>query len=540
MKKTILALFFIIAGGIIPLTIFAQLIKQPNVAGQFYPADKEELALSVNKYLSEANPPEIRGKILGIIAPHAGYIYSGPVAAWSYKAVKGRKFDTVIILGPSHFYPFKGISVFKQGAFSVPLGRLDIDSDTASDILKLDFAGFEPKAFDREHSIEVELPFIIQALGKVNPVRKEFSNGVKIVPVVLGFIDYPQAEKLADVLIKISKKKKILVIASTDLSHYYPYETAVKIDKKTLKYIKALNPFDFWNKAKSREIEACGYTAVTVLLDYLSKQNAQIKILKYANSGDTSGFLNKVVGYVSAVGYIPESGQQKTDSRRPITEDRKQRTEGRGQRTENGRQKTESRKQMIEHKGGDMGLSIEDKKELINIARRTLQIYLTQGITPEFKASSNILKEKRGAFVTLRKNGRLRGCIGNIIGTKPLYLTVRDMAISAAVNDPRFPKVEESELSGINIEISVLSLLKRVNSADEIILGKDGVIAKQGFRQGVFLPQVAEETGWTKEEFLSHLCSEKAGLPPDAWKDKNTELYSFTASVFSEDDFNKK
>ncbi len=525
MKKIILSLPFIIAGGIIPLTIFAQLVKQPNAAGRFYPADKKELALSINKYLSEANPSEIKGKILGIIAPHAGYIYSGPVAAWSYKAIEGRKFDTVIILGPSHFYPFKGISVFKQGAFSVPSGRLDIDSDTASDILKLDFAGFEPKAFDREHSIEVELPFIIQVLGKVNPVRKEFSNSVKIVPVVLGFIDYSQAGKLADILIKISKKKKILVIASTDLSHYYPYKTAVKIDKKTLEYIKALNPSDFWNEAKSRKIEACGYTAVTVLLDYLSKQNAEIKILKYANSGDTSGFLDKVVGYASAAGYIPEGRQQKTDDRGQTTEDRKQ--------------KTESRKPMIEHKGGNMGLSTEDKKELINIARSTLRIYLTQGIIPEFKVSSEILKEERGAFVTLRENGRLRGCIGNIIGTKPLYLTVRDMAISAAVQDPRFPKVEESELPGINIEISVLSLLKKVNSADEIILGKDGVIVKQGFRQGVFLPQVAEETGWTKEEFLSHLCSEKAGLLPDAWKDKNTELYSFTASVFSEDDFNQ-
>ena len=139
-----------------------------------------------------------------------------------------------------------------------------------------------------------------------------------------------------------------------------------------------------------------------------------------------------------------------------------------------------------------------------------------------------------GAFVTLHSHGNLRGCIGNMVGSKPIYLTVRDMAVEAAVGDPRFPAVEASELEDIEIEISALSPLERVDSADKIQLGIHGVIVKKGFRSGVFLPQVATETGWSKEEFLSQLCAQKAGLSPDAWKDKSTELYVFTAEVFSE------
>ncbi|MFH1783473.1 MAG: AmmeMemoRadiSam system protein A [bacterium] len=179
-------------------------------------------------------------------------------------------------------------------------------------------------------------------------------------------------------------------------------------------------------------------------------------------------------------------------------------------------------------------LNDTQKEKLLQIARETIVSYLSCGKKPKFDVSDTDLCEECGAFVTLHKDGNLRGCIGNIIGHEPLWETVSDMAVESATGDPRFPKVKKEELPHIDIEISVLSKPERVRSADQIELGKHGVIVRKGFSSGVFLPQVATETGWSKEEFLSSLCSHKAGLSPDAWKDKTTELYTFTAQVFGE------
>ncbi|TBR14979.1 AmmeMemoRadiSam system protein A [bacterium] len=179
-------------------------------------------------------------------------------------------------------------------------------------------------------------------------------------------------------------------------------------------------------------------------------------------------------------------------------------------------------------------LNKKQKRELLELARNSIKAYLETGKKIQAKTSDPVLSKEMGAFVTLHENGQLRGCIGNLIGTQSLYLNIRDMAVEAAVGDPRFVHLEPSELKNVEIEISVLSPMERVASPDEIILGKHGVLVKRGFRSGVFLPQVATETGWSKEEFLSYLCSEKAGLPKDAWKDKDTELYVFTAEIFSE------
>lgn len=177
------------------------------------------------------------------------------------------------------------------------------------------------------------------------------------------------------------------------------------------------------------------------------------------------------------------------------------------------------------------------RKRLLEIARSSIENYLKTGKKLELTEADSTLLKELGVFVTLHTHGRLRGCIGNLIGEQPLYLGVRDMAIEAAVNDPRFPPVESDELKNIEIEISVLSVLKRIDSADEIQLGIHGVLVRKGFRSGVFLPQVAWETGWSKEEFLSNLCAHKAGLSADAWKDKTTEIYTFTAELFSEKEF---
>lgn len=179
-------------------------------------------------------------------------------------------------------------------------------------------------------------------------------------------------------------------------------------------------------------------------------------------------------------------------------------------------------------------LNKEQRKRLIEIARSSIENYLKNGKKSALTEDDPVLSEKMGAFVTLREHGELRGCIGNLVGNQPLYLTIRDMAIEAAVGDPRFMPVKLPELKNIDIEISVLSPLKKVDSAEAIEMGRHGVLIRKGFNSGVFLPQVATETGWSKEEFLSQLCAHKAGIPADAWKDKSTEIYIFTAEVFSE------
>lgn len=179
-------------------------------------------------------------------------------------------------------------------------------------------------------------------------------------------------------------------------------------------------------------------------------------------------------------------------------------------------------------------LTKEQKEKIIGIARETLNCYLSGKDLPPLRVEDPVLWEKRGVFVTLKKGEDLRGCIGYIQPVRPLCEAVREVAIQSATEDPRFPPVTYDELNEINIEISVLTVPKRVNPED-IVLGRDGVIVKRGYRQGVFLPQVADETGWSKEEFMSNLCLHKAGLPPDSWKQPGTEIYTFQAEVFGEE-----
>ena len=180
-------------------------------------------------------------------------------------------------------------------------------------------------------------------------------------------------------------------------------------------------------------------------------------------------------------------------------------------------------------------LNEKQQKQLLTIAREPIKIWLEKKEKLKLPGIDSLLREKRGIFVTLKKNEQLRGCIGMILPEQPLAESVVNMAIESATADPRFPAVSLEELKEIKIEISVLTVPKRVEDYQEIELGRDGVIVKRGFRQGVFLPQVATETRWGREEFLGNLCAHKAGLPEDAYQEKTTELYTFQAQVFSEE-----
>jgi len=249
---------------------------------------------------------------------------------------------------------------------------------------------------------------------------------------------------------------------------------------------------ELYYSLRDAKAQACGGFATVIALNVAKEAGYdKVEVLNHTNSAVVTGSANGewTVGYASIVVYNPK---------------------------------------------GEYMLSSQQRKKLLEIARASINTYLQTGKKMELSETDPVLKQETGAFVTLNKQGELRGCIGNLSASQPLYLTVKDMAVEAAVDDPRFPALTLSELKDLEIEISVLSPLKRVDSAEKIELGKHGVLVRKGYQSGVFLPQVATETGWSKEEFLNNLCAHKAGLAPGAWKDKNTELYIFNAEVFSE------
>ncbi|MCM8766402.1 MAG: AmmeMemoRadiSam system protein B [Candidatus Omnitrophica bacterium] len=440
----------------------------------------------IDNFLREVEPVSVEGNIFALILPHAGYLYSGKTASFGYKLVKDKSYKTVIIMGPSHYYGFRGVSVYPEGRFQTPLGELEIDKEFTQRLLSKDQGvSFIPQAFEREHSIEVQLPFLQRVL-----------SDFKIVPVLLGEMDFDSCHRFAQILKEaIGSRNDILVIASSDMYHGYDYEQAEIVDRLTLSYLKDMDPKALYEGLLEGKLQLCGGLPVVVTL-ILSKElgHHSINLLNYTNSAYVTG--KKIKG-LWTVGYASLA---------------------------------------IDRKEEEM-LNTNQRKRLLEIARKSIQTYLKTGKKLELSEDDPVLLKQMGAFVTLHKYGQLRGCIGNLIGDRPLYLMVRDMAVESAVGDPRFPPVEITELDDIEIEISVLSPLEKVDSADKIELGKHGVLVRRGFRSGVFLPQVAEETGWSKEEFLSYLCSHKAGLDPLAWKDKDTELYIFTAEVFSERDY---
>ena len=348
-----------------------------------------------------------------------------------------------------------------------------------------------PQVFSKEHSLEVQIPFL-------QKVFKQF----KIVPLVMGQPSYEVCESLAQALSEvIADRDDVLVIASTDLSHYHDYSFANAMDQNTVQTIVENQPQKLWSKCMSREMEMCGFQPTVTALLYAQKKGLQKgELLKYANSGDVTGEKDRVVGYSSVIFYDDKERQNTI-----ATE-------------------------------GVSPLSQQQKKRLIQIARETVEAFVRTGNVSQIKETDNRLRAIEGAFVTLHKHGQLRGCIGNIIGQQPLYLTVRDMAVAAAAHDPRFKPVKTDELKDIEVEVSVLSKPRVISNADEIVMGKHGVIVSRGMRSGIYLPQVATETGWSREQFLSSLCAHKAGLSEDAWKDPKTRIEIFTAEVFSEKD----
>jgi hypothetical protein len=465
-------------------------IREPAVSGMFYPENPDALSREVRGYLEKAKKEKIDGEIIALVSPHAGYMYSGQVAAHAFKLIEGKNFSSVVMIAPSHRALFKGAAIYDRGSFRTPLGLVPIDVDLSKKMMeKRKEIQFIPEAHAQEHALEVQLPFLQEVL-------KTF----KLVPIVMEpYWTWETCQSLASVIAETVRERNVLLVASSDLSHYHSYEKAVALDRIVLDHIERFDPEGLNGDLKKGRCEACGGGPIlTIMLAAKSLGANKGKVLKYLNSGDVAGDRSRVVGYGAAVFYKAGGGTGKKEEKKV---------------------------------GVDLGLNEAEKKTLHQIAKTVIENKVRGKSVPEFTVDSPRLKEHRGAFVTIRKKGQLRGCIGYIEGQGPLYKTIEEMAEAAAFRDPRFSPVKEKELPEIDIEISVLTPLRKIADVNEIEVGRDGIYIKKGWLSGLLLPQVATEYRWDRETFLEHTC-QKAGLAPMAWKERDAEIFIFSADIF--------
>jgi AmmeMemoRadiSam system protein B/AmmeMemoRadiSam system protein A len=466
-----------------------QHVRESVIAGSWYPGDPARLTKDIKGYLKQVPAHKIEGELIALISPHAGYMYSGQVAAHAYKLLEGKGYDIVVIIAPSHRAYFKGASIYPKGGYRTPLGIVPIAEEITEALMKKSpLIDSIPQAHSQEHSLEIQLPFL-------QVVLKDF----RLVPIVMGEQALPMCKELSAAIADVIKGKNALLIASTDLSHFHTYDEAVALDQQFVKHVGAFAPEGLNKALEGGQCEACGGgPVVAVMLAAQTLGADKSEVLNYANSGDVTRDQSRVVGYMAAVLY-----------------------------RSNGTARSHNKKNV----GIDLGLTEEEKKTLHEIAHTVIWNKASGKEVPEFKITSERLKELRGAFVTINKQGSLRGCIGHIKGVKPLYKSVEEMAAAAAFQDPRFPPVTKKELKDLDIEISVLTPFEQITDVNEIEVGKHGIYMERGFYSGLLLPQVATEYGWDRNTFLEHTCR-KAGLPLDAWKDKDTRIYIFSADIF--------
>ncbi len=460
------------------------------IAGTWYPAEPGELKIMINSFLtrtSATSSSDGKDELMGLVVPHAGYAYSGQVAAYGYDLLQKQHFDTIVIIGPSHRAAFDYVSVYDQGGYRTPLGLVPVDTEFI-DRLKMQDPKlhYVSRAHKQEHSVEIQLPF----LQIVQP-------GCRIVPLVMGSQNIATCETLAaalaDTIRSFTGKKRVLLVASSDLSHYYDADTAKEKDRRIVNALNSLSPDNLLQCLATRSCEACGGGAILTVMKALMRLGANKSVvLKYGDSGDTTGDKQRVVGYLAAAIFKISAQSSGTKMQR---------------------------------------VSLADRKLLHEIARQSIKARLDGKPYVLPKIRSALLNEPGAAFVTLKKNGQLRGCIGYIVAREPLAESVSEMALAAAFEDPRFPPLQKSEYGELHYEISVLTPLRRIEDPQQVRVGTHGVLLRKGGHSGLLLPQVPVEYGWNLEEFLDNTCR-KAGLPKACWKDEATEIYTFSAEVF--------
>ena len=479
-------------------------IRENALAGSWYPADPEALRTLVTKLLDAADtaPDPAAQPVRALIVPHAGYQYSGSTAARGFGLIRGRRFTRVMILAPAHRSGFSGLSVADVDYYQTPLGDIPLDEAAISKLRESPLVSAHPSAHRREHSIEIELPLLQQALAP----------GWKLLPVLVGRLgrnDYRAAARLLRPL----ADQDTLVVVSSDFTHYgerfayrpFPSDQFVadnirQLDAGALSRIVEQDRGGFLTYQENTGITICGYRPIALLLEMLP-DTARLEQIAYTTSGKLTGDWENSVSYALVVVSGPE----------PISAERET-------RTGNFDEGTLAQLHQLAVAGIDwavLGGSEENMQRL-------------EGMISELPPE---LKEIRGAFVTLKQDENLRGCIGHPYPDRPLYLSILESGYNAAVQDHRFRPVGPEELKGLEIEISLLTPPVTIDSPEEFIPEKHGIILNKGGRRAVFLPQVAKEQGWSREETLSNL-SKKAGLPYDAWKE-GAELEIFQNQKYS-------
>ncbi len=464
------------------------------MAGKFYPGDsaalKRYLEIQMNQIILAPDSNRVRA----VIAPHAGYSYSGEVAAFAFASLRDNpEYKNVFLIGSSHVAAFNGASVYPGGHFETPLGNVPVNDEIAKELRKNKVFDFPAAHHLEDHVLEVELPFLQHVL------EGEFN----IIPIVIGTKSTHLLDEISDALLPYFNDENLFVI-STDLSHYPSYANAIKTDTKVISSILTGSSTEFTRvvtENEGSEIEnyrtaICGYSAVYTLLKLgeLSGEKHSFQKLKYINSGDISGDYDKVVGYTAiSMKHIPDA-DEKSDS---------------------------------------LSFNEYEQKQMFTIARNAIKEQFN--IPPDSVGTiEKKLKTKCGVFVTLYLNGKLRGCIGTFRQDKELYDNIREMAYAAAFNDRRFEPLTQEEFSEIKIEISILTPMQKIEDIQDIEIGTHGIYLKQGILSGTYLPQVAVEQGWNAEEFVSHCSQYKAGIGKDGWKSKNTEIFIYESLIYEE------
>ncbi len=464
--------------------------RKPVVAGSFYSANPAELIHQLKNCFDDFKNNTYKNAA-AIIVPHAGYAYSGKVAASAYSLIdKHKEYNNIFIIGSSHHVAFRGASVYNQGHYKTPLGILPVNLEIANDLIKQHKnITYNQAAHAEEHTIEVQLPFLQYQIKHINA----------IIPIIIGVREPTSCKAIAKALQPYFNKKNLFVF-STDFSHYPNDKNAHKIDASTSQAICSNKPENLIATIKSNEkkkitnlyTSLCGWSSVLTLMYLTCKSNNyKYSNIKYMTSAEALHHDHKrVVGYQSI---LIERINEEPDT-----------------------------------------LSEKEKRTLLILARKAIEKHLSlDSFSEEEEYNGDTdFNHLNSAFVSVYVSGQLRGCIGQFDATSHLNTLVQELAVSAAFSDSRFSAIQQEELAELSIELSVLTPLKRINQIDEIILGKHGVYLKKDGHKGTFLPQVATKTGWTIEEFLGHLAKDKAHIGWKGWCD--AEIYIFEAVIFSD------
>ena len=468
----------------------AESVRKPVWAGRFYPSKSSELCSVISQLTARARKTRLQlpenKNLKAIVMPHAGYIYSGWTAAHAAVVLRANQFSKVILLGPDHSIGFRNGAICDATAYETPLGSVNLHQDTIK--LRRQPALFQtlPVSLDREHSLEVILPFLQMYLEKF-----------QLIPVIVGKAD---TEQLSNALDTILDDETLLVISS-DLSHFLAYDAAVVRDRETIAEIMGLEA----QKLIRSENRACGREPILILLELARRHGWDPMLLHYSNSGDTAGDHSRVVGY-AAIAFFGDLSMENNDSKNRFTE-----------------------------KQGQLLVKLARNTIMKELTGKTSDT-LTGPLIPDDMADN--FRANCGTFVTLKIHGQLRGCIGNLTATESVLEGIKRNAVNAAFNDPRFSPLTAAELDEAEIEVSILTepLPLEYRDGQDLIrklrVNVDGVIIRKGHRSATFLPQVWEQLP-RPEDFLSHLCM-KAGLSSDAWKGSGLEVLTYQVQYFEE------